>query len=130
MASKQFRQPDDLSRSMSTTTETTKKVQVDAVFDLEKQYLDKIQQENLRARQLNNDKLENDNEARKRFGDWIFTIVVIWLFFVLLILVSVGNGTFKFDNSVLITMLTTTSVNIIGLLLVVARYLFNEKKST
>jgi len=39
-------------------------------------------------------------------------------------------GKIKLSDNVLITLLSTTTVNVIGLLLIVANYLFNKSKST
>lgn len=75
-------------------------------------------------------KLNNDNQARISVSKKIFLIVICWLFAVIAILIMTGVGLFTFSDKVLITLLTTSSVNVIGLLVIVANYLFNKTKST
>ena len=106
-------------------------------FSEEKKKLAEEQFEEIRRLKLQNDLLEGqynkitgDNHARKTHSTLIFIMVFIWLITVLGIIIFVGNGTLVLSDKVIITLLSTTSVNVIGLLVIVANYLFNKSKST
>ena len=98
--------------------------------------LRKLQLENEKL-QLENEKLrfENQkvrNEARRGWVEiWLRLAMAVALFLVVagyiawvLILVADQRGEVKLSDTVLGVLLGTTSVNVIGLLLTVARYLF------
>lgn len=76
---------------------------------------------------------KQDREQRKEFAAKIFSLTVGWLVCVVLILLFQGWGIafscvetdrFHLSDSVLIALITGASVNIIGLMAIVIRYLF------
>jgi hypothetical protein len=71
-----------------------------------------------------------DNQARKRFSQWIFAVTVIWMFCVLMIVVQCARGVFHLTDGVMIALITTTTANVFGFFYVVVNYLFNREKST
>ncbi len=75
-------------------------------------------------------RLKDENIARKNFSDAIFTVTVIWMFFILMIVICCGQGGMKLSDTVLITLITTSTANVFGFLYVVVNYLFNKDKST
>ena len=90
---------------------------------------------------LENQGLRDDNAARKKYADRIFVFIAIWLFLVLLIVIVQGfsgqegsassfedRSLFDLDSKVILMLLGTTTANVVGLFIVVARYLFPEKK--
>jgi hypothetical protein len=50
----------------------------------------------------------------------------MWLFLVLGIFIAVGKGSLVYSDSVIITLLTTTTANVLGLVAIVANYLFKK----
>lgn len=66
------------------------------------------------------------------FAIAVFCLVNYWIHEVLKIVFLQGYHTnaFRLSNSVLITLLSTTSINIFGYLLIVLKYLFDSKKTT
>lgn len=81
--------------------------------------------------ELQNDKLseeitvlKDDRSARKYYGVAIFSFVGLYILAVMVTLWS----TTKISDQVLITLLGSTSINIIGLLMGVVRYLFPPAK--
>lgn len=72
---------------------------------------------------------EQDRKQRKILAWVAFGFLVAYMLCVFLILFFVGDEDRKFslDNSVLITLLTTTTANIIGIFAFVMKYLFNPK---
>ena len=89
-------------------------------------------QENLFIEKLT-DQLKYEREAhndRRKFSRWIFGLALGWLLLVLAIVVFNGFGLWSFNLSdqVLIALLTTTTANIIGTLVIVLNYLFPKPK--
>ena len=70
--------------------------------------------------------LKQDRAQRKKFGNRIFVFMCAYMGIALIILALCGFGLMKLDNSILITMLTTTLANVIGVFNFVARYLFHK----
>ena len=67
----------------------------------------------------------NNIRARKIFAWAIFAMVGVWLTAVLTIVVLTGLKKFDLDKTVLIALITSGSVNVIGLFSLVAKYLFH-----
>lgn len=97
-----------------------------------------LKKEQLREAKLRNAALEGENigdsqdrAQRKEFAEKIFSFVCLYMFSVFLILFLCGSpGSFKLSDTVLITLLGTTTANVIGILIIVVKYLFsrNNKK--
>ena len=91
----------------------------------------------LRQQKLMNDALEEANMGsiqdriqRKEFADRIFRFVGIYLLFIAIFIFLSGtrNNGFTLSDTVLATLLGTTTANIVGLLVIVVTYLFYRKK--
>jgi hypothetical protein len=76
------------------------------------------------------EKFLSENTLRQTLTHRIFKFTCIWLAIVLLIVISCGLGLLKLSDTVIITLITTTTANVIGFFVLVIRYLFNPKKST
>lgn len=72
-----------------------------------------------------------DTRERKKYAKNIYRLTVGWLGLMGAIVIAQGFGIddFHLDNSVLISLVTTTTAGIVGLLLVVVKYLFRSKDS-
>ena len=70
--------------------------------------------------------LEQDIEQRKRYALRLFVVLCVWLAAVLVILFFGGFmlGGFALNDSVLVALLGTTTINVIALFVVVAKYIF------
>ena len=96
----------------------------------------KIKQEEWRKLKLDNDAKEAENrgdsqdpDQRKLFAEKIFTFVSLYMFSVFFILVLCGSpSNFQLSDTVLVTLLGTTTANVIGILIIVVTYLFSRKK--
>ncbi len=96
----------------------------------------KIKQEEWRKLKLDNDAKEGENrgdsqdrDQRKLFAEKIFTFVSFYMFSVFFILVLCGSpSNFQLSDTVLVTLLGTTTANVIGILIIVVTYLFSRKK--
>lgn len=77
-------------------------------------------------------KEDRDNHAlRTAYADRIFNLVVAWLICVIAAVFFSGAEGIKFElpNNVLIAFIVTTTLNIIGLFAIVAKWLFNQNSS-
>lgn len=85
------------------------------------------------------DNLRQDMELRRTYSDRLFQILLGWLVFVGGMVVGAGTNleieilgtqvSFELSDTVLSVLLGTTTLNVIGLFLVVARYIFPQPKS-
>lgn len=97
---------------------------------------EQLKNERLREAQLRNAALEGENQGdsqdrdqRKAFAERIFSFVCYYMFFVFLILFLCGSqGRFHLSDTVLVTLLGTTTANVIGLFVIVVKYLFSRKR--
>lgn len=66
---------------------------------------------------------------RKEYADNIFAFLCVYMLFVFLILIGCGSyhAHFGLSDTVLITLITTTTANVIGIFVFVVKYLFNTK---
>ena len=78
--------------------------------------------------------LKQNNKERLKYAERIFAFTICWAIAIILIVVFSGwkYSPFHFylSDSVLITLITTTTVNFFGFFLLVVKYLFNPEKST
>lgn len=74
---------------------------------------------------------EQDREQRRIFADKIFSLLCVYLLVVGLIVIGCGNqnGAFHLSDSVLVVLITTTTANVIGIFILVVKYLFNPRSS-
>ena len=115
-------------------------IKTDASVDVDKGYTDvniELAKEQLREARLKNEALEEENrgdsqdrDQRKDFAERIYSFAAIYMFGVFVILFLSGTETtnFKLSDNVLITLLRTTTANVIGILVIVVTYLFSRKK--
>lgn len=93
--------------------------------------------ETLRKSKIQNDLLEEtlakqkqDRGQRKDYASMIFNFMSLYMFgvFFVLVLSGIGCNDFNVSDSVLITLLGTTTATVIGVFNFVARYLFHNKE--
>ncbi len=102
-----------------------------------REYRVEYQKEILREKRLKNDAQEEanrgdtqDRDQRKDFAERVFHFAAVYMAFVFLILFLSGtiNNGFHLSDSVLVTLLRTTTANVIGILAIVVTYLFSRKR--
>lgn len=98
---------------------------------------EELEKEKLRKLKLENDAIEGSNIGdsqdrgqRKDFAERVYYFACVYMVFVFLILFLSGSTgeNFKLNDSVLITLLRTTTANVIGVFAIVVTYLFSRKK--
>ena len=78
---------------------------------------------------LENDRYKQDTKWRDRLARWVVIVTSIWMLIILFILVIKGFcSTFDLEKEVLITLLATTTANVLGLPLIVLSGIFSEGK--
>lgn len=96
--------------------------------NIRKQELRKLELENA-AREGENAGDDQDRQQRKEFADKIFDFVRNYMLFVCVVLFLKGiTSQFYLSDAVIITLLGTTTANVIGILIIVVTYLFSRKK--
>lgn len=70
---------------------------------------------------------ELELKLKEEFSEFIKQLVIVWIAFIIFMIFFTGTGYIRLSDTVLITLITGTSVNIIGLIIIVARHLFPEK---
>lgn len=69
-----------------------------------------------------------DTRFRRYLANWVMVIVPAWLFCVILILILCGCSVISMEKEVIITLLATTTVNVLGLAYIVLKGIFPESK--
>lgn len=81
-----------------------------------------------RAKKIKNKGDEQDIDMRKQYAEQIFALVSLYMFAVFFILILPGSpSSFTMSDTVLVTLLGTTTANVIGVLVIVAKYLFPKR---
>ena|ERR1700744_4172227 len=81
-----------------------------------------------RSQKIDNDIKQQDMDERKLYAHRVFALICLWLACVMLVIISSGNGNLHYSDTVMVTLLTTTTANVIGLFAIVNNYLFKTKK--
>lgn len=82
-----------------------------------------LDREKRQAEELLADIAQN-REQRKKYAGKIFWLVCCWLFVLTVIVACTGVGVMALSDTVLVALISGASVNIIGLMVIVANYLF------
>lgn len=79
-------------------------------------------------RRLHNVDLEQIIKQRKTYALWVFVLVVCWLIGIYAILILQGFHArgFELTEKVLIASIASTTANIIGILVIIVKYLFAQ----
>jgi uncharacterized membrane protein len=113
-----LRQPSDLNFGPAPTDSPPLSSEVNY---LEEQRKNGIHLETLKS-------LRQDRRERRRYAEQIFTLISTWLFTVLFILIINTKAGLRLSDSVIITLITTTTASVLGLFVIVINYLFKGNK--
>lgn len=93
----------------------------------EAEYLDKELDRDLKRIYI--ETLKQNNNERKKYARHIFIVTCFWTAIIFAILILNGLKAWKFylSDALLITLISTTTVNLIAFFLLVTQYLFNTK---
>jgi len=102
-------------------------------LNAEQSYVDKeldrdLKREDIKTRKEHNNLLEQNRVERKKYARHIFIFTCIWATLIFLIVIASGlkkYSGFELSDKVLITLITSTTVNFFGFFLLVVKYLFH-----
>lgn len=99
----------------------------DYLLESEKSFEVERREQIIREQKQTLDERHEEHELRKRFIGNTFTLVVAVIFLSFFVTVCVGIGWLSLSDGVIITMLTTTTANVIGILLIAFNWLFPKR---
>lgn len=67
---------------------------------------------------------QQDRGMREKYAMWIFWLVLVWLAGMFVLIACCGARFCIFSDNVLIAILTCTTIDVLGLMAIVANYLF------
>jgi hypothetical protein len=73
--------------------------------------------------------LKHSNNFREEYGVVLFGITVIWILIMLIIVILHSFKLLHLPDSVLITFISTTTVNVLAFFVLVVKYFFSPGKS-
>lgn len=115
---------DDLKETSSASSEVT--ASEDAFLDRQQER--ELKTEHIKVWRQYNKSLEQNNTERKKYAHWIFILTVAWAALIFILLFFQGFGVTKLTDKVVITLITSTTVNFFGFFLLVTKYLFNTSE--
>ena len=87
-----------------------------------------IRLEELKTLQEKNRTLAQNNEERKRYAKYIFGLTSVWAILIFVILFCVGFKKIYISDTVVVTLITSTTINFFVFFVLVIKYLFNTKE--
>lgn len=111
----------------SSSTETT------AFVVAEHDHVDKELNNELKSEQIKtwrhyNQTLSINGTERKKYAGYIFRLTCIWASLIFVLIFFQGFGFTKLSDKVIITLITSTTINFFGFFLLVTKYLFNSNE--
>lgn len=73
------------------------------------------------------ERLRQDRKQRGEFAVCIFILISIYLLLVFVVIFLKGCDVLRLDNIIINVLLTTTTANVIGIFIIVAKYLFHHQ---
>ena len=65
-----------------------------------------------------------DTSYRKYLAVWVMVVTSLWLLAVMVVLILIGAGVLTLDSTVIVTLLATTTANVLGLPLIVLKGIY------
>ena len=92
-----------------------------AIYNLRKEDLDN------QSHEIRNNDLRQNSGLRRIFANRVFILICIWMAAQMILLYLTGFGLITLSDKIIITLLTTTMVEVLGLFYIIIKYLFNDK---
>lgn len=123
-----------IEQAITEANSATKEKAVDAE-QKEEQYVNReysreMEKLGLEMRVAEIDRYKDEHSVRLNLIKDIFTFTCIWLILVFILVFGCAMGNLDLSDSVLITILTTSTAQVLGFFVIVLNYLFNKNKST
>ena len=95
---------------------------------VDKELDNELKSEQIKTWRLYNETLGINSEERKKYAGYIFKLTCIWASLIFVIIFFQGFGCTKLSDKVVITLITSTTINFFGFFLLVTKYLFNSNE--
>lgn len=92
----------------------------DGSVDIDKKPLEK-------QKDIYEKRYEQDTGWRSKLSWWVIAVDSVWLISIIIILILLGVGCLNLPTPVIITLLATTTINVLGLAFIVLRGMFPNK---
>lgn len=86
--------------------------------------------DDMSMRQQRKERFSQDTRFRRHLANWVMIIVPAWLMSVVVLIYLHGYNTLDLDKEVLITLLATTTVNVLGLAYIVLKGIFPKNQNS
>lgn len=86
--------------------------------------------DDMSMRQQRKERFSQDTRFRRHLANWVMIIVPAWLMSVVVLIYLHGYNTLDLDKEVLITLLATTTVNVLGLAYIVLKVYFPKNQNS
>lgn len=91
----------------------------------------KYMENQIKRAEIQNDILEQDKNERKRYAFNIYSLICAWLVCIFIVISWQGFGTFgpnpfHLSDSVILALVGSTTINVLGLFVIVVNYLFKQ----
>lgn len=84
--------------------------------------------DDMTMREQRKNRFSQDTRYRRYLANWVMFIVPTWLVCVVAIVVLCGFSVIRLGNEVIITLLATTTLNVLGLAYIVLKGIYPESK--
>lgn len=96
----------------------------------EETYLDRELERQIRMETLVSLKEANktraqNNVERKKYAGWIFLLTCVWASLIFVLIFFVGFSMMTISDSIIVTLISSTTINFFGFFFLVVKYLFN-----
>ena len=71
--------------------------------------------DDMSMRQQRKERFRQDTRYRRYLANWVMIIIPVWLLFVIIVLILCGSSVLSLEKEVIITLLATTTANILAL---------------
>ena len=107
--------------------------EVTKIADEESDHADRELDLELKAEQITTWRLYNEtlginSEQRKKYAKYIFLLTCIWATLIFVLIFFQGFKLMELGDKVVITLITSTTINFFGFFLLVTKYLFNSNE--
>ncbi|SFW13309.1 hypothetical protein [Chitinophaga sancti] len=109
----------------STNTSNGSSTLIEEETYLDRQLERQIRMETLVSLKEGNKTRAQNNVERKKYAGWIFVLTCIWAFLIFVLIFCVGLSFMTISDSIIVTLISSTTINFFGFFFLVVKYLFN-----
>lgn len=119
---------DKISNDIKAASTDTTDVVTEEITHVDKALDNELKSEKIKTWRHYNETLRINSDERKKYAGYIFWLTCIWAFLIFLVVFLQGFGGTNLSDKVVITLITSTTINFFGFFLLVTKYLFNSNE--